>query len=437
MEMAGPKPGFSGPDAPTAEGIGACVHCGFCLPVCPTFRETANEASSPRGRIYLMRAISEGRLALSEGFGREMYDCLACRACETACPAGVRFGDLVERSRAQVEKTIPRPFAVRLLRRLTLQGLLPHPGRLAWIALGARLYRRLGIGPWLRRSGLLDRYPGLQAAEALVLPMGETAGPGARSGLHPRKGEGDREVAFFRGCVMEAVFGATNRRTVDLLCDNGCDVTVPDGQTCCGALHLHSGMREEGRELARRNVRAYRGTKGEAIVVNAAGCAATLKEYGDLLGADDELAGEAKAFSGKVRDISEYLASLPVRKPFPPLRARAVYQDACHLAHAQGIREAPRSLLREVPGLEILPFAESDSCCGSAGIYNITHPESSRRVLERKLDFIAEADPDLIISGNPGCFLQLGAGVQGRGLKARVLHTVDALSGVQGRRGPS
>lgn len=430
MGTAREAQGFVGPDAPTPEGIGSCVHCGFCLPVCPTYRETRNETSSPRGRIYLMRAISEGRLPLTGGFADEMFFCLACRACETACPAGVRYGDLVERSRAEIRSGLPEPLAVRLLQRLILRDLVPHPRRLAWMARAVQLYQRTGIGGWLGRAGLLDRFPRLRAAEALTPRIEAGAVGGAVPGTYPRRGEGGRRVAFFRGCVMDVVYGGTNRRTLDLLRSNGCEVVVPRDQTCCGALHLHAGLRREAKDLARRNIRAFLRTGAEAIIVNAAGCGATLREYAGLLGAEG--GREAEAFASRVRDISEYLAALPSRKPFPSLQATAVYQDACHLAHGQGIRSAPRALLAEVPGLEIRPLPESDSCCGSAGIYNITHPESSIEILDRKMELIAEVDPDLVISGNPGCSIQLGFGVRRRGLRARVMHTVDTLSGGQG-----
>lgn len=432
MAASGKLKGFAGPDAPAPEKIGSCVHCGVCLPVCPTYRESRNEASSPRGRIYLMRAISEGRLSISGGFAGEVYSCLACRACETACPAGVRYGDLVERSRAQVEETLPRSIPARLLRWLLLQGLVPHRRRLSWVVRGLRVYQKTGIGEWLGDAGLLDGFLRLKAAESLAPLLDDDAVQGVSEGTHPARGSAERRVAFFRGCIQDAVFGGTNRRTVDLLQENRADVAVPGGQTCCGALHLHQGMREEAKGLARRNLEAFAGVKAEAIIVNAAGCGAALKEYGDLLGSDGEVAEEARKFAGKVRDVSEYLASLPTRRPFRPLPATAVYQDACHLAHAQGIRSAPRVLLGDVPDLHLKPLSDPDSCCGSAGVYNLTHPEAARAVLGAKMDSIAAADPDLIITGNPGCLLQLRLGVRERGLRARVIHTVDALSGRRG-----
>ena len=427
--MAATARGFVGPDAPKAKEIDACVHCGLCLPVCPTYKETKNEASSPRGRIYLMGAVLDGRLPITDGFADEMHFCLGCRACETACPSSVEFGQLVELARAQTEQALPKPLPARLARRLLLQGLIPHPGRLVWVIRLTRLYQRLGLSRWVRESGLLDEIPGLKVAEALIPPLDRWARPGPETGAYPRGGDGNGKVAFFRGCVMTALFGETNRRTVDLLRENGCDVDVPGGQTCCGALHLHSGLREEARALARRNVAAFDDDDVDAIVVNAAGCGATLREYPLLLASDSRLAEKAKVFGSKVRDVSESLASLPKRQPFPPLRARAVYQDACHLAHGQGVRSAPRALLDEVPGLEVTPVPEADSCCGSAGVYNLTHPEFASRILDRKMDFIAAADPDFIISGNPGCILQLAFGVRRRALRARVIHTVDALRG--------
>ncbi len=429
MDPAVDTSGFPGPDAPSPEKIGACVHCGLCLPVCPTYRQTKNEASSPRGRLYLMRAISEERIPLSAAFGNEMYLCLGCRACETACPAGVEFGDLLERSRAQVEEALPRSLASRLSRRAVLQSLVPHRRRLEWVARGTRLFQRLGLGAWLLGSGLLEGRDGLRSAIALIPPAEEIVVGGPGPGVHARRADGDRRVGFFRGCVMDAMLGGTNRRTVGLLRDSGCEVNIPDSQTCCGALHLHTGLREEAKALARRNVKAFASGKDDAVICNSAGCGAALKGYGELLESDEESAGEAKEFAGRVRDISEYLSDLPTRRAPPALRGKAVYQDACHLVHGQRIRSAPRALLDEVPGLTLVPFPESDSCCGSAGIYNISRPSSALQILDRKMEFIAEVDPDFVIAGNPGCQLQLALGVRRRGLRARVLHTVDALSG--------
>ena len=437
MTTARPASGFVGPDAPSLEAIGACVHCGICLPTCPTYRETKNEMSSPRGRLYLMRAVAEGRLGISDGFAEEMDLCLGCRACETACPAGVRFGDLLERSRAQVQEQRPGGWGERLLRRTLLQGVIPHRGRLGIMAWAAGWYRRLGVSRLFRAAGVLEEFPALAAAEALMPERVGQGGAGLEVGVHLAEGETRRRVAVLRGCVMDAVFGGTNRRTVELLQRAGCEVVVPDGQTCCGALLLHAGMREEGKELARRNVRAFVRAEADAVVVNSAGCGAALREYGELLADDPGDAQAAHALSSKVRDIAEFLdevgdpgSASPAR--FSPLPGRAIYQDACHLVHGQRVREAPRRLLRQVPGLELCDFPESDSCCGSAGIYNITHPDMSGRLLERKMDFVAAADPDYIIAGNPGCQMQLELGVRRRGLKARVIHTVDALTGGDG-----
>ena len=417
-------------DAPEKELLSRCVHCGFCLPTCPTYAVLGVEMDSPRGRIKLMQTVWEGRVSAdSEDFAKHIDQCLDCRACETACPSGVEYGKLVEGARANLIAARPRGALERLARVAAFRFLLPSPARLALFARASVIAKRLGAGVVLRAIGL-GRLADLLAlvprrASSRSLPALIPAA-GARRGL----------VALFTGCVMRAVFADTNAATARVFARNGIDVIVPGGtgpsadsgdQTCCGALHAHAGAREESRRLARRNIAALEKLDVEAIVVNAAGCGAHLKGYGWLLKDDADWSKRASAFAARIRDASEAVVQFGLVARPGPLRARAAYDDPCHLLHGQRISAQPRELLAAIPGLTVVPLAEADMCCGSAGTYNVTQPELSKALLDRKMANVLASGADLLVTANPGCQMQLEAGVRASGKRVTVMHLMDVL----------
>jgi glycolate oxidase iron-sulfur subunit len=390
-----------------------CVHCGFCLPVCPTYLELGTEADSPRGRIYLMRAIEEGRAPLSAEAVRHFDLCLGCRACETACPSGVPYGELIEETRAFVETTYDRPNWHRL-RRAGIQAVFSHPRRLRLLLAPVKAIQSLGLFRFVEK---------VVPAARLVPRLGKRA----RLPLVSRpQGELRAHVGLFPGCVSAALFGDVHHAALRVLTRNGVRVFVPAMELCCGALHLHTGDPETARDLARRVVRAFP-DELDAVIVTAAGCGATMKAYGDLLKVDALYADRARVFAAKVRDITEYLADLPLDVPEGRMEARVACHDPCHLAHVQGVRDAPRTLLRMIPGVELVELAESDVCCGSAGSYNLTEPDMARRLQRRKVDNIVRAGVTCLVAANPGCSLQIQAGFKERGLAVRVAHPVELL----------
>jgi len=394
-----------------------CIHCGLCLPDCPTYRETGSELSSPRGRIYLMRSVAEGRIPLAGTLAEEAYLCLGCRACETACPSGVQFESMLELTRAEVAAEQLRGGWARRLERWGLRALLPHPRRLRaavdLLAVGQRLRLDRAL------LGLLPR--GLRELHGLLpaIPPRRDRRPAPER--VPAQGERRGRVAFFVGCVMPELFGDVNAATLRVLARNGFEVVVPRGQGCCGALHAHAGDAQYATTLARRNLAAFAETGVDAIVVNSAGCSAAMRE------AERWLPGEGEVFATRVRDVTEFLVAEGLRAPEGRLDATVCYDDPCHLVHGQRIEAAPRRLLEQIPGLSLLPHRDPGACCGAAGIYNLTQPAMSRAVLDRKLRALAAADPDLIATGNPGCLIQIRAGAARMGLRARVLHPIQLL----------
>jgi len=394
-----------------------CVHCGLCLQACPTYVETGREISSPRGRIYLLRGVAEGRLPLSDVVAEEAYLCLDCRACETACPSGVRFGALIERARAEVEATGLRRGWRSRLERIVLRGILPHRHRLRAFMNVLAAIQRLGLD---RLAAAL--LPKTLAAARTLLPAVPPRSERRRlPGFVPAQGERRGCVGFFEGCIMPELFGRVNSASVRVLAQNGFEVVVPPRQGCCGALQIHAGDRACALDLASHNAAVFAQAGVEAVVVNSAGCGAAMRESGDWL------PGVAEAFAASVRDISEFLDEVGLRPPTAETRAIVCYDDPCHLVHGQGVAAAPRRLLAQIPGVTLREHANPTSCCGAAGIYNLTHVAMSQAVLARKLDALASADPDIIVSGNPGCLMQLRAGVAQRGLRARVLHPMELL----------
>jgi glycolate oxidase iron-sulfur subunit len=409
----------------------ACIKCGFCLPKCPTYRETGLESASPRGRIHLMKLVAHGHLPADE-IVEQLDLCLGCRACETACPAGVKFGRLLEAGREQTLATRQRSRKASRLgeagERLFFSGILPYLKRLDLMVDLLWLYQVSGLQWLLRKSRLLSAFSETLSSLELMLPT--LPPPRLRRQLSaqtPAEGAERHRVGFLAGCVMRSVFAHINTATVRVLARHGCRVVTPREVGCCGALHAHHGDLATARQVARQTIDGFDVDNLEVIVVNSAGCGAMLKEYGQLLKDDPLYRERAVAFSDKVRDISEFLAGLPPDISLATLPLRVAYDDPCHLLHGQGISREPRQLLQRIPGIELVPLPESDWCCGSAGTYNLTQPEMSQRLLERKMHHIAAVEPDVIASGNPGCLLQLGWGVRRSGLRAEVVHPIELI----------
>lgn len=405
----------------------ACIKCGFCLPKCPTYRETGVESASPRGRIHLMKLVARGHLRPDEIY-EQLDFCLGCRACETACPAGVKFGKLLEAGRDQTLRAKEFSWPQRIAQWLFYVQLLPYLKRLDLAVDLLWLYQASGLQWLLRNSRLFEMLStDLPAWEGLLprLPP-----PRIRQSLRevtPAQGHEQRRVGFLTGCVMRSVFAHTNRASVRVLATNGCRVISPRAQVCCGALHAHCGDLAVARQLARRNIDIFEGHGVDAILVNSAGCGTMLKEYVHLLADDPAYAERAKVFSQRVQDIHEFLAGIALNAQFGRLPLRVAYDDPCHLLHGQGIGREPRILLQKIPGIELVPFPEADWCCGSAGVYNLTQPEMSMRLLDRKMRHIAAVSPDVIATGNPGCLLQLTRGAKRAGLRAEVVHPIELL----------
>lgn len=439
------RPPESG-SGPRRDLLDDCVHCGFCLPACPTYVSWGEEMDSPRGRIDLMRGLAQGKIDWSEVVASHFDRCLGCMACVTACPSGVKYDVLIERTRAELEKRYERGPGERLHREMIF-ALFPYPRRLKGVAALLLLYSGTGLQWLVRRSGLLHRLPRrLEQMEALLPAVSLHAVSSRLPEATAAKGERRARVALLAGCVQRVFFPGVNEATVRVLSAEGCEVVVPRGQGCCGALSIHAGREKEALDFARDTISRFERLSGgrpsgppdpraaEEILVNAAGCGSNLKDYGRLFAGDPEWASRAEAFAARVRDVNEYLASLPPVAPRHPIRARVAYHDACHLAHAQRIREEPRRLLAGIPGLELVEIPEGDQCCGSAGIYNLVEPESSEEIGERKVDNLLSAKPDLLASANPGCTLQIQKILRRRGLELPAAHPVEILdASISGR----
>jgi glycolate oxidase iron-sulfur subunit len=393
------------------ELVDTCVHCGFCLPTCPTWSLWQEEMDSPRGRIHLMESLLDGTMQLNATVVQHFDRCLGCMACVTACPSGVRYDRLIEQTRAVVEQEHRRRPGDRALRALVF-ALFPNPRRLRTALAFAPLGRLLPLPRTLR-------------------PLAELAPPW-RSGPRPlelTEAEGERvaRVGLLTGCVQRVLFGDVNAATARVLSLHGCDVAAPREQGCCGALAVHAGRDEEGRERARATIAAFERAEVDYVVTNAAGCGSVMKEYGFLLAGDAEWAERATAFTARVRDVSELVAELEPRAERRPLEIRVAFQDSCHLRHAQGLRAAPRALLAAVPGLEQLEAAEQEICCGSAGIYNLVQPEAARELGRRKAEHVLAVEPDAYASANPGCLVQVTAALRAAGRPVPAFHPVELL----------
>ena len=423
------RSGYGAGEAPRWVDYSRCVHCGLCLNACPTYRELGLEMDSPRGRIYQMIQVENGRLPLGESFVRHIDLCLDCRACETACPSGVEYGKLVEVARGQIEKYYHRPPLTTLLRKLFYCKILPHPGRLQFVGKLLRVYQQCGLEKLVLGSRLLKLLPGRLDQVARLAPRMEKPFFYERLGTTvPAEGKRRYRVALLAGCIANLSFARLNDATVRVLTKNGCEVVIPGDQGCCGALHVHAGMRGIARDLAKRNIQTFLAGGFDAVISNAAGCGSVLKEYPLLFAEEDrEFQEPAKAFVAKLRDVTEFLAGIDLNRELGIMKVRATYQDPCHLGHAQGIRTAPRKLLAAIPELELIELKEAEICCGSAGVYNVVHNEMSERLLESKMRRIDETRAEVVLTANPGCLLQLRAGVKRAGSQRRVMHVIELL----------
>jgi glycolate oxidase iron-sulfur subunit len=423
-----PKPSnFDDHHPPDPALIGDCVHCGFCLPACPTYVLWGEEMDSPRGRIYMMKKSTTGEAPLDQRFQQHMDNCLGCMACMTACPSGVQYDKLIEDARAQVERNIPRTTSESLFRKM-LFVTFPYANRLRLLALPLLLYQRSGMQNLIRAIGILRFIPKQLSAMESLLPTVPTAlfrrlPAYAQPSAAPRL-----RVGMLAGCVQQVFFQHVNEATIRVLVAEGCEVFIPQSQPCCGALMVHSGLDTAAADFARRMISIFEKANVDVIAINAAGCGSTMKEYGHLLRDDPEWAARAVSFSAKCKDISEILCDLTPQSPRHALPMRIAYHDACHLRHAQGIFEQPRRLLATIPGLDLVEVEEMNFCCGSAGVYNLLHPDAANQLGDRKVANLLATKAQAVISANPGCLIQLMSGLRRRGLNAMpTFHMVELL----------
>ncbi len=421
------RSGFDAHHPPEKKYIDDCVHCGFCLPACPTYVLWGEEMDSPRGRIYMIKKAAEGAAPLDDRFRLHMDNCLGCMACMTACPSGVQYGKLIEPARAQIERNVPRSRGDRLFRKLIF-ATFPYPRRLRMLAVPLWIYQKAGVRSFMHALGIYRFLPERLAAMESLLPevprgIFQTMPTVIRTERKLR-----RRVGMLSGCVQRVFFPDVNAATARVLAAEGCDVVVTADQPCCGALMLHSGLEEEAAALAKKMIAAFESAHVETIVINSAGCGSTMKEYGYLLRDDAAWAERAAAFSAKCKDIAEILCELGPQAPRHAISLRVAYHDACHLQHAQGVREQPRRLLAGIPDLEVVEIPEGSLCCGSAGVFNLMQPRTANELGSRKVDNLLSTKAQAVISANPGCLLQLMHGLRRRGMKEMpAFHMVELL----------
>jgi glycolate oxidase iron-sulfur subunit len=425
-EFAATLSGFTAKDKPEYSDYSRCVHCGLCSNHCPTYRLWGREADSPRGRIKQIELVDAGRLELGDSFVLHIDRCLNCRNCESVCPAGVEYGKLLEAARAQIEQNYKRPLFSRVARDFAYRQLLPYPGRIAAIARLLRIYQASGLASLARGLGILRPF-GLSERERLMPKIDSDCFYSELGKTFSARGTRRARVAFFAGCVAQVSFSEVNRATIRVLQANGCEVVIPAGQVCCGALAAHAGVRDTARDLARTNEKVFLAEEFDAIITNAAGCGSTLKEYPHFFPGDAAAHQQAEKFTSKVRDVSEFLADLGMTAPLKPVPLSVTYQDSCHLVHGQKIRVAPRKLIAAIPGVEFIEMAYSDQCCGSAGVYNVTETKTALDLLAIKMDNARQTKAQAIVTANPGCILQLRAGAAIHKTGQEVLHVIELL----------
>jgi glycolate oxidase iron-sulfur subunit len=438
---------FHGVDIPNYDVITNCMHCGLCLPTCPTYALTGLEKSSPRGRIRLIKAVADGDLPITEGFIHEMNFCLDCQACETACPAGVKYGSLVEAARGQIFKGGHEGFASDLIKKTMLDWTFARQGRLKVLARFMKVYERSGLKWFLQRTGALRLFSRKLDA---IQPLSPTISTNFSSDVLPEiihpEGKPRYRVGFLTGCIMDVAFADVNLDTINLLLHHECEVIVPPGQACCGSLQAHNGSMDAAREMAKRNIELFDRDDFDFIILNSAGCGAYMKEYAHVFAEDPQWSPRAQRVSSKVKDITEFLVETgfwPMKSARPRYRTkthsslsasagwlkgkRVTYHDACHLVHTQKISLQPRALIKSVPVVEYAELPESSWCCGSAGIYNVVHYDDSMKMLEWKVKNIETVRPDIVVTGNPGCMLQVQHGLRQHGLNIELMHTATFL----------
>lgn len=414
-------------EAPLQKDLDKCVHCGLCLNACPTYRELGVEMDSPRGRIYQMVQITTGQAEMSDAYVEHMDLCLACRGCETACPSGVQYGKLIEAARAHIEENRPRPVFVRLFRWFIFGQLLQTRWMLALAGAGLYLYQMSGLQKFVRSIGILKPFGKLAEIEMLSPNAEAPFFFGQIGKVFPAEGTQKYKVAFLAGCIQNVSFARLNEATVRVLQKNGCEVHIPAAQGCCGALHVHSGRKDDGRKLARNNIDALVDGGFDAIISNTGGCGSTLKEYHELLEEDVKYHDRAKEFVKKMKDVNEFLGSIELNPKMGAVPMTVTYQDSCHLAHGQKVRVGPRKILGAIPELQFKEMPMSDLCCGSAGIYNVVQSEMASQLLKNKMGYVNGTGADVIVASNPGCMLQLDAGARLHGKGQRVMHVVQVL----------
>ncbi|BCJ86823.1 (Fe-S)-binding protein [Effusibacillus dendaii] len=418
---------YKWPDPPDPDKFNVCVHCGLCLDACPTYQETGNEAQSPRGRVYLIKSVAEGKLDINDSFIDPVFRCLDCRACETACPSGVQVGALIEEARGQVRKAQPLTGVKGMISSTFLKQIFPHPNRLRTLGRFMRFYQKSGLQTATRGLGIMKLFPKhLREMEAAMPQVPAKTSREALGTVLPAIGKKRGTVGLILGCVMDVMYADINMATARVLARNGFDVVMPEGQGCCGALQVHAGERDIAKAMARQNIDVFLAADVDYIIINAAGCGAAVKEYPELLHNDPQYHEKAETFAAKVRDVSEFLVEVGYEAPKGRVEMKITYHDACHLAHAQKIRTQPRQILRSIPGVELVEMFESDRCCGSAGIYNITHPEIAGPLLDRKMADVP-SNVSCIAMGNPGCMMQIQVGVHRIDAKLEVAHTITLL----------
>ncbi|MFB2837244.1 (Fe-S)-binding protein [Floridanema evergladense] len=422
--------GFDPKNPPNPKLIDTCVHCGFCLSTCPSYRVIGKEMDSPRGRIYLMDAINEGEAPLAEGTVQHFDSCLGCLACVTTCPSGVQYDKLIAATRPQIERNYSRSLPDTLYRKLIF-NLFPYPQRLRVLLAPLLVYQKLGFPKFFRATGLLKKIsPRLGAMESLLPNVTAKSFVDTLPEVIPAKGEKRYRVGVILGCVQRLFFSKVNEATVRVLTANGCEVVIPKSQGCCAALPEHQGQREQAQSLARQMIDSFAETGVDFIIINAAGCGHTLKEYGHILADDRNYRDKAKAFAAKVKDAQEFLAEVGLKAPLSPISDNElimVYQDACHLLHGQKISIQPRQLLKQIPGVKLREPIDAALCCGSAGVYNMLQPEVAEELGEQKVTNLLNTGARLIASANPGCSLQISKHLQIQGKEIPIMHPIELL----------
>ncbi len=419
---------FSDVNIPNDDVLTNCMHCGLCLPTCPTYSLTGNERSSPRGRIRLIKSVAEGTLEITPRFVDEMNFCLDCQACETACPAGVKYGSLVEAARSQIFQQGKESFKENILKKIFLTRILSHKRLLKFVSRVLRIYQQHGFEWFMNVSGLIHFFtPKLAKIQKLSPRIDIKFFDESHPEIISPKEKPKYRVGFLSGCIMNVAYTGVHDDTVQVLLHNNCEVVIPKNQECCGSLQAHNGDIETARRLAKHNIDVFLQYDLDAIVMNSAGCGALMKEYGHYLEHDAEYAEKAKLFSSKVKDLTEFLFSIEYIKPEQEFLHRVAYHDACHLIHAQKISAEPRALLKSIPGIDLVELHEASWCCGSAGIYNVTHYEDSMKLLERKMSNVKETKAEYIVAGNPGCMGQMEYGCSLFNVKTEIVHFATLL----------